>query len=198
MGRRPGAEPVHRQAIARWGNFFNQELYGPPTDLPWGIAIECAHRVEKYVCSADFPFETTGFHPLFFYEASLSFIGGLLALWIGRRFVDRLRPGNLFSFWLIWYGFVRAYLETFREGWNWAVQGIPVATAISFLAIAFGVLTILWRHRPRATEPEPEAVVEPDDVPRDPSRSPRTRPPTRRPPTTKDLRRPPDPRDRRA
>ena len=83
-----------------------------------------------YQC-AQFPFETTGFHPLFFYEASLSLIGGLLALWIGRRFVDRLRPGDLFSFWLIWYGFVRAYLETFREGWNWAVQGIPVATAIS-------------------------------------------------------------------
>jgi phosphatidylglycerol:prolipoprotein diacylglycerol transferase len=142
------------QAIARWGNFFNQELYGPPTDLPWGIAIECVHRVAAYPCS-QFPFETTGFHPLFFYEASLSLIGGLLALWIGRRFVDRLRPGDLFSFWLIWYGFVRAYLETFREGWNWAVQGVPVATAISFLAIVFGVLTILWRHRRRAPEPQP-------------------------------------------
>ncbi len=57
------------QAIARWGNFFNQELYGPPTDLPWGIQIECVHRVAAYPCS-QFPFETTGFVPLFFYEAS--------------------------------------------------------------------------------------------------------------------------------
>ena len=103
------------QAIARWGNFFNQELYGPPTDLPWGIAIECVHRVAAYPCS-QFPFETTGFVPLFFYEATLSLIGGLLALWIGRRFVDRLRPGDLFSFWLVWYGVVRAYLETYRAG----------------------------------------------------------------------------------
>ena len=38
------------QAVARWGNFFNQELYGPPTNLPWGIAIDCAHRVAEYAC----------------------------------------------------------------------------------------------------------------------------------------------------
>ena len=57
------------QAIARWGNFFNQELYGPPTNLPWGIAIDCAHRVAAYPCST-FPLETTGFHPLFFYESA--------------------------------------------------------------------------------------------------------------------------------
>jgi phosphatidylglycerol---prolipoprotein diacylglyceryl transferase len=43
------------QAIARWGNFFNQELYGPPTDAPWGIAIECAYRVAQYPCDR-FPF----------------------------------------------------------------------------------------------------------------------------------------------
>ena len=76
---------------------------------------------------------------------------------------DRLRPGDLFSFWLIWYGFVRAYLETFREGWNWAVQGIPVATAISIAAIVVGVATILWRHRPRDAGPEP--ALEPEPAP---------------------------------
>ena len=40
------------QAIARWGNWFNQELYGPPTTLPWGIPIDCAHRIAAYVCAA--------------------------------------------------------------------------------------------------------------------------------------------------
>jgi phosphatidylglycerol:prolipoprotein diacylglycerol transferase len=140
------------QAIARWGNFFNQELYGPPTDLPWGIQIECVHRVAAYPCT-EFPFETTGFVPLFFYEGTLSLIGGLLALWIGRRFVDRLRPGDLFSFWLVWYGVVRAYLETYRAGWNWAVDGIPVATAVSITIIVIGVATFLWRHRRRG-DPE--------------------------------------------
>src|SRR6478609_3796619 len=54
------------QAIARWGNFFNQELYGPPTKLPWGIPIDCAHRVEAYLCTTT-PADTH-FHPLFLYE----------------------------------------------------------------------------------------------------------------------------------
>ena len=51
------------QAVARWGNFFNQELYGTPTSLPWGIPIDCAHRVAAYPC-AEFPEATTAFHPL--------------------------------------------------------------------------------------------------------------------------------------
>ena len=151
------------QAIARWGNFFNQELYGPPTDLPWGIAIEC-RTAWRPTRAHEFPFETTGFHPLFFYEATLSLIGGLLALWIGRRFVDRLRAGDLFSFWLIWYGVARAYLETYREGWNWAVQGIPVATAVSMVAIIVGVATFLWRHRPRSPEPTPSRAAPAPDA----------------------------------
>ena len=60
------------QGIARWGNFFNQELYGPPTDLPWGITIDCAHRVAAVPVHDAFPVETTGFHPLFFYESVLT------------------------------------------------------------------------------------------------------------------------------
>ena len=56
------------QAIGRLGNFFNQELYGPPTTLPWGIAIDCAHRVAAYPCS-EYPLTTTHFHPLFLYES---------------------------------------------------------------------------------------------------------------------------------
>ena len=57
------------QAIARWGNFFNQELYGPPTTLPWGIPIDCAHRLQAVYPCAAFPVETTRFHPLFLYES---------------------------------------------------------------------------------------------------------------------------------
>ena len=59
------------QAIGRWGNYFNQELFGTPTDLPWGIAIDCAHRIAAYPCEL-YPLETTGFHPLFFYESMLT------------------------------------------------------------------------------------------------------------------------------
>ncbi|KRT61883.1 MAG: prolipoprotein diacylglyceryl transferase [Chloroflexi bacterium CSP1-4] len=147
------------QAIARWGNFFNQELYGPPTGLPWGLAIDCAHRVAAYPCST-FPLETTGFHPLFFYESALTLTGGLVALWLGRRFAARLRDGDLLSLWFIWYGVVRALLETFREGWNWVVGGIPVAILISLVVIGLGVASIAWRHRgPRPVDADSVAPV---------------------------------------
>ena len=79
------------QAIARWGNFFNQELYGTPTTLPWGIPIDCAHRISgatfDYSCAV-LP-ETTRFHPLFLYES----LSGLLGA--GRPGVARVpRSGS--------------------------------------------------------------------------------------------------------
>ena len=135
------------QGIARWGNFFNQELYGQPTDLPWGITIECVHRVAQYACSDALPEATTGFHPLFLYESILTIAGGLIALVVARRFADRLRDGDLVSFWMVWYGAVRLALETFREGWNWTVAGIPTAMLIGVALIVLGVATAWWRHR---------------------------------------------------
>src|SRR5262245_46768322 len=84
------------QAIARWGNFFNQELYGPPTTLPWGIPIDCAHRIEAYACPpGSLPTDTLGqlFHPLFLYESISGALGALFLIWLGYQYRDRLRPG---------------------------------------------------------------------------------------------------------
>jgi phosphatidylglycerol---prolipoprotein diacylglyceryl transferase len=133
------------QGIARWGNFFNQELYGPPTDLPWGITIDCTHRVAQYSC-ATYPEATTGFHPLFFYESVLTIAGGLIALLIARRFADRLLDGDLASFWMIWYGGVRLVLETFRDGWNWTLFGVPTAMLVGVVLIVAGAGTAMRRH----------------------------------------------------
>jgi phosphatidylglycerol---prolipoprotein diacylglyceryl transferase len=140
------------QGIARWGNFVNQELYGPPTDLPWGITIDCAHRVAQYACD-ELPAASTGFHPLFLYESILTIAGGIVALVVARRFADRLRDGDLVSFWMIWYGGVRLVLETFREGWNWTIAGIPTAMLIGAVLIVTGVATAWWRHRGPVGEP---------------------------------------------
>jgi phosphatidylglycerol:prolipoprotein diacylglycerol transferase len=159
------------QGIARWGNFFNQELYGPPTNLPWGIAIECAHRVAEWPCST-YPFETTGFHPLFFYESSLDIIGGLIALYLSRRLLARLQPGDLGAFWLIWYGTVRGTLEFLRAGWNWTLGGIPTAQLIGIVIVVIGIAWLIYNHRPGnkpyaylppyvAPPPEPELATEP-------------------------------------
>jgi phosphatidylglycerol:prolipoprotein diacylglycerol transferase len=141
------------QGIARWGNFFNQELYGPPTDLPWGIAIDCAHRVAEWPCTL-FPEATTGFQPLFLYESILDIAGGLVALYISRRFLARLQPGDLAAFWGIWYGATRTLLETFRAGWNWTVGGIPTAQIIGIALILIGFIWLIYNH-PRGRDPYP-------------------------------------------
>ncbi|MBX3031947.1 MAG: prolipoprotein diacylglyceryl transferase [Chloroflexi bacterium] len=140
------------QAIARWGNFFNQELYGPPTDLPWGITIDCLHRVPAYDCTLrpDLPPATTGFHPLFLYESLWNALGGVLALWLARRPGARLRDGDLASFWMIWYGGGRLALETLRAGWEWTVMGVPTAMLIGGVLVGLGLGTIAWRRRASA------------------------------------------------
>ena len=152
------------QGIARWGNFFNQELYGPPTDAPWGIAIDCAHRLAQYPCSL-FPFETTGFHPLFFYESALTILGGFVALWLSRRFLHRLQPGDLTAFWGIWYGTVRSLLEFFREGWNWTVGGIPTAQLVGISLVIVGIVWIAYNHRPGTRPFDYPTPVEPPEPP---------------------------------
>ena len=121
------------QAIARWGNFFNQELYGPPTTLPWGIPIDCAHRIAAYPCDA-FPPDTTRFHPLFLYESLSGLLGLLFLLWVGRRFRARLRPGDIILLFFVWYGTTRFLLETFRSD-NWTFFGIPTAMIVSALFV---------------------------------------------------------------
>lgn len=143
------------QAIARWGNFFNQELYGTPTDVPWAIPIECRNRVAEYACPpGSAPDETfdQGFHPLFFYESAFNLLGVLIALWLPRRFAGRLRDGDLVSFWLIWYGAGRSLLEQFRQGYNWTLGGaggIPTAVVIGVVLVIIGLVTIWLRRTER-------------------------------------------------
>jgi phosphatidylglycerol:prolipoprotein diacylglycerol transferase len=132
------------QAIGRWGNYFNQELYGPPTTLPWGIPIDCAHRLEAYACPA--VSEATRFHPLFLYESISGIIGAAFLIWLGFRFRSRLRPGDLLLVFFIWYGATRFVLETLRED-NWTFFGVPVAQIISLAVILVGVGGLLYRHR---------------------------------------------------
>ncbi len=143
------------QAIGRWGNFFNQELYGPPTNLPWGIAIDCAHRVgdhgiAQWACT-DFPEATTGFHPLFLYESLSGALGAVALLWLARRYGPRMRPGDLWLLFIVWYSVVRFWLETFRTG-NWTFFGVPTAMVVASAAIVGALAVLAWRHRPGATE----------------------------------------------
>jgi phosphatidylglycerol:prolipoprotein diacylglycerol transferase len=141
------------QAVARWGNFFNQELYGPPTNLPWGIAIQCANRVAEYACPpGSLPTDTLGqhFQPLFLYESLSGLIGAATLLLLARRLGPRLRPGDLAAIFVIWYSLVRFGLEYMRAGYDWTFFGVPTAQVVSLAFVGMTILVLIYRHRPGA------------------------------------------------
>lgn len=117
------------QGIGRWGNFINQELYGPPTDLPWGITIDPQYRLAEY---AGLPPETT-FHPTFLYESLLLLIGFFVLLYLNNRYRDEWRAGVVFGLFLIWWGVQRFFIEFFR----------PDQTKIGDSAISYSMLLAL-------------------------------------------------------
>ncbi|MDR3545662.1 MAG: prolipoprotein diacylglyceryl transferase [Candidatus Limnocylindrales bacterium] len=149
------------QAVARWGNFFNQELYGPPTNLPWGIAIQCANRTQVWACPVDGGTTPVDAHfvPLFLYESISGLVGAIVLLMLARR-ARSLRPGDIVLLFFVWYGTTRFLLEPLRTN-NWLVDGIPTASIISALAVVGALLALAWRHRP-GTVARDRGASEPD------------------------------------
>jgi phosphatidylglycerol:prolipoprotein diacylglycerol transferase len=161
------------QTVGRWGNFMNQELYGPPTDLPWGIAIQCDYRVAEYACPAmggTTPVDAH-FHPLFLYESLLSLLGFFVLLWLWNHFTARRRyliAGDVGLLYFVWYGLERSLLESLRGGWNWTFNGIAVAQIVGLGGAATAIAVLFVRHwwvrgHPPAGEPsepsEPAAAA---------------------------------------
>jgi phosphatidylglycerol:prolipoprotein diacylglycerol transferase len=103
------------QAIGRWGNFFNQELYGVPTKLPWGIQISASHRIGIYTDLVKYP-PSTLFHPLFLYESIWNLINMALLLWLARRFEKWLKAGDLLYIYMMMYSIGRFSLDYLRVG----------------------------------------------------------------------------------
>ena len=140
------------QVVGRWGNFMNQELYGPPTNLPWGIAIQCQYRVTPYACPVGSdPTATLGQHfiPLFFYESMLSLLGVVVLLWLYNHFTARGRiliAGDVGLLYFVWYGLERSVLELFRNGYDWTFFGVPMAQIVGLAAAAAAIVAILVRH----------------------------------------------------
>jgi phosphatidylglycerol:prolipoprotein diacylglycerol transferase len=135
------------QAIARPANFINQELYGPPTNLPWGIPIQADHRLAQYADLSQFPVETTRFHPTFAYEMVLNILAGLFLLWYARQYKERMKPGAVFSAWLVLAGIIRAFIELFRPDQP-LIPGTAVTYTMAFsllMAIA-GAVMLLVRY----------------------------------------------------
>jgi phosphatidylglycerol---prolipoprotein diacylglyceryl transferase len=121
------------QAIGRLGNFFNQELYGKPTGLPWGVYIKPENRLTEVILYEKF-------HPLFFYEASLNILLFFLLLKLTQK---RLKDGAIFFIYLIGYGLIR-FLTEFLKIDSWKIYGLNVAQSISILTIATATF-LLWK-----------------------------------------------------
>ncbi|MBU1084947.1 MAG: prolipoprotein diacylglyceryl transferase [Candidatus Beckwithbacteria bacterium] len=125
------------QAIGRWGNFFNQELYGKPTDLPWGIYIKPENRLIEVI-------EFERFHPLFLYESVLCLGIFLILWWLVRSKKVKVGGGKLFVYYLGLYGLVRFFLEFLRID-PWMINGVNVAQVISAGLVAIAIITLLER-----------------------------------------------------
>ncbi|MCB2180172.1 prolipoprotein diacylglyceryl transferase [bacterium] len=134
------------QAIGRWGNFVNQELYGAPTNLPWGIFISPENRLAEYA-------QVERYHPIFLYESLWNLASVFLLLWIARKYADRLKAGDLFLVYMISYPVIRFLLDFIRLDAS-EVGGINANQAV-MAVIAVGALVALYfRHRKAAAEPE--------------------------------------------
>ncbi len=132
------------QATGRWANFVNQELYGTPTDLPWGITIDASSRVAPYRSLIDYPLDT-GFHPLFLYESLWSLLGFLVLLNLHRRWQRRL-PGDIFIAYLAFYCAGRFLLEFIRVEVV-LINTLNVNQTIVGLLFLLAVALLLYRRR---------------------------------------------------
>lgn len=141
------------QAIGRWANFVNQELYGSITTLPWGITIDSAHRVAPYKSTVDYPVTETRFHPLFLYESLWNIVLFFVLLQIFQRYRSRLRAGDIFLLYVVLYTPFRFLLEFLRAEPAW-IPGTTINSSQTIAVIAFVVAAALfvYRHRPGLAE----------------------------------------------
>jgi prolipoprotein diacylglyceryl transferase len=140
---------VLAQAIGRWGNYFNQELFGRPTTLPWGLEISPSHRPVGYE-------RFTTFHPTFLYESLWDVAVALLLIWADRRF--KLTGGRVFALYVAAYTFGRFWIESLRIDDAHKFFGLRLNDWVSILVFAAAVVFFVSRRR------APDEPVEPLDA----------------------------------
>jgi phosphatidylglycerol---prolipoprotein diacylglyceryl transferase len=133
------------QSIGRWGNFVNQELYGAPSNLPWAIYIDPAHRLPGYQL-------ISRYHPLFLYESLFNLANAGFLLWFGRKYGARLKPGDLFLSYMITYPVARFFLDFLRLDAS-QVAGLNANQTLMVIVALFAAAMLIWRHRPNQAAP---------------------------------------------
>ena len=137
------------QAIGRWGNYFNQELFGRPSDLPWAIRIAPENRPTEFA-------DAEAFHPTFLYESIWDLLVCLALLWIARRFANRLRNGDLILIYMILYSVGRFFVETLRVDPAFLIGDSFRGNLLVSSVLALGsAMVLLLRHaRPPRKRPD--------------------------------------------
>ncbi len=141
---------VLAQAIGRWGNYFNQELFGRPTTLPWGLKIDVAHRPAGFTQYATF-------HPTFLYESLWCLLVFGTIVFVERR--ATLKRGQVFALYVAMYCFGRIWFEALRIDSAERIFGIRFNLLLSIVLSVFGMLWFVWLGR---HEQQTDAVA--DDV----------------------------------
>lgn len=125
------------QAIGRWGNFFNQELFGTPTDLPWGLEIDPQNRPAAYP-------DAETFHPTFLYESILNVILVFVIIWVGNRFPSM--RGRLVGVYFVGYGVIRFLMELIRTDTTFRFIGLSRNGWVSIAVVIVGLLVLFWKR----------------------------------------------------
>jgi prolipoprotein diacylglyceryl transferase len=141
------------QGIGRWGNWFNQELYGKPTSLPWGLQIDEAHR-GAYI-------QYTTFHPTFLYEFIWDIVGVVVLLLVDRAF--RIRRPALFALYVSWYCFGRFFEELLRIDPAHEYFGLRLNAYVSIVVFILSTGFFIWwqfiRRETPADRPRAKRIV---------------------------------------
>jgi phosphatidylglycerol---prolipoprotein diacylglyceryl transferase len=155
---------VLAQALGRWGNYANQELYGRPTSLPWAVKIDPAHRYAPYQADSTF-------QPMFLYESLWDAISCVILLYFIRRYWRRVPTGTIFALYVILYDIARLPLETMKVDPAQHVLGQRINVWVAAVALVVGVVWFVISFRRRGPEPEPATPSAPG-----PSHVPTARP----------------------
>jgi prolipoprotein diacylglyceryl transferase len=145
------------QGIGRWGNYFNQELYGKHTTLPWALEIHGKGALNTY-------------HPTFLYEFLWDILGVLVLLWIDRRFAIR-RPG-LFALYVSWYTAFRMYEETLRIDPSNHFLGMRINFWVALVCFVASTIFFVWwqfLRKPSDAQPRARKPGKPREIPKGPT-----------------------------
>ena len=127
------------QAIGRWGNYFNQELFGTPTDLPWGLEIAVENRPIEYLSA-----ET--FHPTFLYESLWNAVLLVpVVIWLERR--GKLSRGSSIGLYMVLYGTIRYLTELVRTDTTFRFLGLSRNGWVAAGVVLAGAAMVVWRQR---------------------------------------------------